>query len=71
MTIGETDICGVFVPTLLLFGLLALFLTIALSRFLRRIGLYKYVWHRAVFNLLLFIIILGGVTALGSNLLKQ
>ena len=71
MTIGETNIYGVFVPTLLLFGLLALFLTALLARFFRQIGLYKYVWHRALFDLLLFIIILGGVTALGSNLLKQ
>ena len=70
MTIGETNICGVFVPTLLLFGLVALFLTAVLARFLRRIGFYRYVWHRALFNLLLFIIILGGVTALASNLLK-
>jgi hypothetical protein len=71
MTIGETNIYGVFVPTLLLLGPLALFLTALLARFFRQIGLYKYVWHRALFDLLLFIIILGGVTALGSNLLKQ
>jgi protein AaeX len=70
MTIGETDIYGVFVPTLFLFELLALFLTALLAWFLRRIGFYRYVWHRALFNLLLFIIILGGVTALASNFLK-
>ena len=70
MTIGETDIYGVFVPTLFLFGLLALFLTTLLARFFRRVGFYRYVWHSALFNLLLFIIILGGVTALASSILK-
>ena len=70
MTIGETDIYGVFIPTLFLFGLLALFLTAVLARLLRRVGFYRYVWHRALFNLLLFIVILGGVTALASNLFR-
>ena len=70
MTIGETDICGVFIPTLFLFGLVALFLTAVLARLFRRIGFYRYVWHQALFNVLLFVIILGGVTALGSSLLK-
>ena len=70
MTIGETDIYGVFIPTLFLFGLLALFLTAVLARLLRRVGFYRYVWHRALFNRLLFIVILGGVTALASSILK-
>lgn len=58
----ELDLFGVFVPGLLVCGLLALAVNAALRRVLAFIGFYRIVWHQALFNLALFIIVLGAVT---------
>ncbi|ODP34355.1 DUF1656 domain-containing protein [Pandoraea sp. ISTKB] len=61
---GEIDIYGVFVPTLLALMIVAFVLTGALRFVLARIGFYKLVWHRSLFNLAVYIIALGGIVAL-------
>ncbi|VVD87926.1 membrane protein [Pandoraea communis] len=61
---GEIDIYGVFVPTLLALMILAFVLTGALRFMLVRIGFYKLVWHRSLFNLAVYIIALGGIVAI-------
>ncbi|MCI3205217.1 MULTISPECIES: DUF1656 domain-containing protein [Pandoraea] len=61
---GEIDIYGVFVPTLLALMVVAFVLTGALRFVLARIGFYKLVWHRSLFNLAVYIIALGGIVAL-------
>ncbi|MDM8358009.1 DUF1656 domain-containing protein [Pandoraea communis] len=61
---GEIDIYGVFVPTLLALMILAFVLTGALRFVLVRIGFYKLVWHRSLFNLAVYIIALGGIVAI-------
>lgn len=60
---GEIDIAGVFVPTLLVLTVVAYPAAWILRRWLGRFGLYKLVWHRAVFDLALFVVVLGGVVA--------
>ncbi|VVE15469.1 membrane protein [Pandoraea aquatica] len=60
---GEIDIYGVFVPTLLALMVVAFVLTGALRFVLARIGFYKLVWHRSLFNLAVYIIALGGIVA--------
>lgn len=62
--IGEFDVYGVFVPALLVWGLLALALTAVLRVVLRRIGFYRIVWHRPLVDLSLLVIMLAGVVAL-------
>ncbi|VVE71863.1 membrane protein [Pandoraea captiosa] len=61
---GEIDIYGVFVPTLLALMVVAFVLTGALRFVLARLGFYKLVWHRSLFNLAVYIIALGGIVAI-------
>jgi Protein of unknown function (DUF1656) len=61
--IAEFDIYGVFVPALLVFAILALLLSLALTRLLEAIGFYRFVWHRPLFNLALGIILFAAVVA--------
>ena len=63
----EIDFFGVLVPTLLLW----LLATCAMLRpAFRRAGLYRFVWHRALFDLALFVCVLGGVVYLSSEFLS-
>jgi hypothetical protein len=62
--IAELSLHGVFVPALLVWALLALPVAAALKVGLRRAGVYRFVWHQPLFDFALFVIVLGGVTAL-------
>lgn len=64
--IAELDLHGVFIPALLAWALIALPIAALLRRGLERLGAYRHVWHRPVFDLALFVIVLGGVTALSQ-----
>jgi hypothetical protein len=61
--IGEIDIHGVFVPALLLSAIAAFALSALLRRVLAALGLYRFVWHRSLFDMAMLVIILGGITA--------
>lgn len=56
---GEIDLYGVFVPSLLVLMLIAHALTVLLRHAFERCGLYRVVWHRALFNAALYVIVLG------------
>ena len=58
---AEIDLDGVFVPALLLWALRRLRAQRACcGACLRAVGFYRLVWHRALFDLALFVILLGG-----------
>lgn len=57
--IGEIAIDGVYVPTMLLLGVIAMLLTIALARLFNAFGLYRFVAYRALVDLCLFVLLLG------------
>ncbi|HUB16826.1 MAG TPA: DUF1656 domain-containing protein [Acetobacteraceae bacterium] len=61
--IGELNVYGVFVPSLLVCVAAALPLTAGLRRLLRWFGFYRLVWHRPLFDLALLVIVVGGVVA--------
>jgi hypothetical protein len=61
--IGEFDVFGVFVPALLVWGLVALVLAAVLRTALASVGFYRLVWHRPLVDLSLLVIILAAVTA--------
>jgi hypothetical protein len=68
--IGEFDIYGVYFPAFAIFAAIALLLQIfVINRLLRAIGFYRWVWHRALFDLAVYVILLGIVTAAGVSLL--
>jgi hypothetical protein len=56
--IGETEIHGVFIPTLLVLGVGAFFVTLALRVILRRLHFYRFVWHAGLFDTALYVVIL-------------
>jgi hypothetical protein len=63
--IGEFDIYGVYVPLLAVFGGVAFLLQLAVKRAFDALGFYRFVWHRPLFDLSIFVILLGAVTAIG------
>jgi hypothetical protein len=65
--IGEVSIYGLFVPPLLLLTLAALVVSRLLNLVLAKVGFYRVVWHPALFDLSLFVIVLGALTYYTRN----
>lgn len=59
--IAEVSVYGIYVPSLLPLSLLSLGATRLLSRILARAGFYRLVWHPALFDSALFVIVLSGL----------
>jgi Protein of unknown function (DUF1656) len=70
---GEFNIGGVYVPTLIISAILAGLVNTALGMILVRVGLYRWVWHRSLFDLAVFVILLtaaDGILTGGPALLQ-
>ena len=65
--IGELDLYGVLISPLLLWATLAFAVTAVLRRALALVGFYRVVWHRPLFDVGLYVIILGLVAVLLSH----
>jgi len=61
---GEIDIYGVLFPPLLVWLGLALILSAGVRLLLTRLRLYRFVWHRPLFDLAILVILTGCVAAL-------
>jgi Protein of unknown function (DUF1656) len=59
----EIDIYGVYVPDLLVWIVVTFPISVLVRRALAFAGLYRLVWHRALFDVAVFVILLGGVVA--------
>ncbi len=68
--IGEISIAGVYVPSLLIWALIAFVINTVLRRLLAATGFYRLVWHRALFDAALYIIVLSGVVAASTAILE-
>ena len=66
--IGEIDLYGVFVSPLVIWVVIALPLTALLRRLLARAGLYRFVWHRPLFDLALLVMMVYGVVSVSGVL---
>lgn len=61
------EFLGFYLPPQMLWALVAL-LPFALARWLiGRFGLYRFVWHRPLFNLALYVLMVGAVVLLGRS----
>jgi hypothetical protein len=60
---GQLDLYGIFLPGLSMLALCAYGLLRMMTSLFARIGLYRAVWHPSLFNLALYIILLGGLFA--------
>lgn len=56
--IGELNIGGVFVPSLAVAALVAFCLTSVVRAGLRRLQLYRFIWHAGLFDVALFVVLL-------------
>ena len=64
----EFDLYGVFVPSLAAWMLLAFLISLPLRRLLALTGFYRLVWHRPLFDLALYVVLLGAVVSLALPL---
>jgi protein AaeX len=67
--IGELDIYGVYIPIFVVVAAVAFLLQVLLRRVLDACGLYRFLWHRALFDLAIYVILLGLVTAAAASIL--
>jgi protein AaeX len=65
--IGEFDIYGVYFPLFIVVAVIAFVLQLAVKRLFASLGVYRFVWHRPLFDLAIYVILLGAVTALGAS----
>ncbi|MDT4794506.1 efflux system membrane protein [compost metagenome] len=61
--LSEIDLYGVFVPGVLVLMVLAFAVTTAIRMTLAALGCYRHIWHRSLFNLSLYVIVLSAVAA--------
>lgn len=62
--IGEINLFGVLLPPLLVWIGAALLLSAALRWVLAKAGAYRFIWHRALFDLALLVALTGLVSYL-------
>ncbi|MDR6499471.1 DUF1656 domain-containing protein [Burkholderia sp. DN3021] len=66
--IGEIDIFGVFVPAPLVLMLIAYLINIAVRAVLERVGFYRLVWHRSIFDLGIYVFVFAAVVIVSHHL---
>jgi hypothetical protein len=67
--IGEVDLFGVFLPPLLAWVVVAQILSMGLRRLLAAFGLYRFVWHRPLFDFSVLVILTGLVSLVMNRIL--
>jgi uncharacterized protein DUF1656 len=60
------EFVGFYLPPLMVWAIGALIPFAALRWLLDRAGLYRFVWHRSLFNLALYVLLVGGGVFLGN-----
>ncbi|MBF7144113.1 MULTISPECIES: DUF1656 domain-containing protein [Pseudomonas] len=67
--IGELDIGGIYLPTLLGIMGLAYGLFLVVHAVLNRLHFYRLVWHRALFNIALYAVLVSAVDVICRSLM--
>ncbi|MFP4890966.1 DUF1656 domain-containing protein [Paraburkholderia sp. EG304] len=67
--IGEIDIFGVFVPSVLVLMLIAYLINLGIRTVLDYASFYRFVWHRSVFDLGIYVLVLGLVVVVSHRLI--
>jgi hypothetical protein len=68
--IGDLDVSGIFLPTFLVLMSIAYVIFLVVHAVLSRVHFYRLVWHRALFNVGLYALLLGVVDTLSRYLMK-
>jgi len=58
----EINLGGVFIPAVLVWAGVAFVFSILMARVLALTGFYRLLWHRALFNFAIFVILWGGIS---------
>jgi hypothetical protein len=66
----EIDLFGVLVPSLLLWSVLAYALARIISKLIARAGLYRRIWHPALFDFALYICLVASLVFASKELLS-
>jgi len=64
--IGEVNVYGIYIPWGLITVLGAMAVARFISRWLAKFGFYRYVWHPALFDFAIFVIVTGVLCLLFS-----
>jgi hypothetical protein len=64
----ELNFGGVFVPAALIWAAAAFVLSALIGRALSRTGFYALVWHRALFDASVFVILWGAISAIAYHM---
>jgi hypothetical protein len=67
--IGEIDIFGVFVPAVLVLMFIAYLINLVIRKALAPTGFYRLVWHRSIFDLGIYVLVLGLVVLVSHRLI--
>ena len=57
----QLDLFGVIVPSLLLWSVISYLLSRIISRLIARAGLYRRIWHPALFDFALYVCLVAGL----------
>lgn len=66
----ELDLFGIVIPSLLLWGVVAGVLTRIASKLLMRAGVYRAVWHPALFDFALYVCMITGLVFVSKEFLS-
>ncbi|MFJ1298705.1 hypothetical protein CEK29_09540 [Bordetella genomosp. 5] len=69
--IGEFNFYGVFFPWLLVLAVPTLAVAWMTRRVLARVGFYRLVWHPALFDLALFVVLLYGASLISPYFFQR
>jgi Protein of unknown function (DUF1656) len=61
---NELDIYGVFLPALFAWMLIAFVVSVPLRRILAWSGFYRFIWHRPLFDIALYVVLVGTIVLL-------
>ena len=67
MRFTEVDLFGVYVAPMALLMVAAWIVTVALRRVASRFGLFRYVWHPALFVFAIYMIVLSSMTLIAAR----
>jgi Protein of unknown function (DUF1656) len=66
----QLDLFGVIVPSLLLWGVVAYVLARAVSKLIAWAGLYRHVWHSALFDFALYVCLVASLVFVSKEFLS-
>jgi Protein of unknown function (DUF1656) len=60
------EFVGFYLPPLMLWAAGAIIPFVIVRWLLERFGLYRFVWHRPLFNLAVYVLLMGGLVFFGN-----